>query len=80
MLHLITLPFRILTGILGFTIGLILFLFWAWCVYDCLTRLFSDPSKKGIWMAILLISLPLGLSWLAAMIYVIFGREQRVRF
>ena len=74
--NLITLPFRLLSGILGLTIFLIGLALWIFCIYDCAKRRFRDPNHKWIWLAVLVISWPLGVSWLAAAAYLIFGRQQ----
>ncbi|MBW3625716.1 MAG: PLD nuclease N-terminal domain-containing protein [Armatimonadetes bacterium] len=76
MWDLITLPFRLVSGLLGILIWIIIFALWVYCVYDCATRRFRDPNHKWIWLAVLLVSFPLGLSWLSAILYLIFGRQQ----
>ena len=80
MWNLITWPFRIFSSILGALIGIILFFLWAWCVYDCITRRFRDPSHKGIWLAVLILSMFIGAGPIAAFIYMMFGRQQSLRF
>lgn len=66
----------LISWLLHSLIGLILFAFWCWCVYDCITtRRFRDPNKRYIWLAVLIVSLLIGLFPLGAFAYIIFGRE-----
>ncbi len=47
-------------------IGLFFFIFWIIMLVDCVKRQFPE---RGMWLAILIISIFIGLSWLAAIIY-----------
>ena len=74
--NLITLPLRIVSGIFGAALFLLTLALWGFCVYDCAKRRFRDPNHKWIWLAVLVLSWPLGVPWLGAIAYLLFGRQQ----
>lgn len=79
MWDLLTWPFQALGWMLGLVIGLLLFGLWAFCVFDCIKRRFRDPNHKWMWLAALFVTIPFGLAWLAAVAYLVFGRQQAYR-
>lgn len=52
--------------IIAMVIGLAFFIFWIVMLVDCVKREFEQRST---WLAVLIVSMFLGLSWLAAIIY-----------
>lgn len=49
-----------------FALGLAFFIFWIVMLVDCVKREFE---QRGTWLAILIVSLFLGLHWLASILY-----------
>lgn len=54
-------------------LGLIL---WVWAIIDISKRQFTDPGNKTTWLIVLIVGLIIGLSLIAAIIYLIVGRKQ----
>jgi uncharacterized integral membrane protein len=54
-------------------IGLIL---WIWAIIDVSKRQFENPSNKTTWLIVLIVGFVVGLSLIAAIIYLIAGRKQ----
>ncbi len=75
MIQLLTWPFRMMGWLLGGLIALLMIVFWVWAVYDCATRRYADPNRKTLWLIGLVVSVFLGAGTLAALAYLIFGRE-----
>ena len=59
--------------IIGSLIGLIL---WIWAIIDVSKRQFSNPSDKTTWLIVLIVGFVVGLSLIAAIIYLIAGRKK----
>lgn len=54
-------------------IGLIL---WIWAIIDVSKRQFENPQNKTTWLIVLIVGFVVGLSLIAAIIYLIAGRKQ----
>jgi hypothetical protein len=54
-------------------VGLIL---WIWAIIDVSKRQFANPSDKTTWLIVLIVGFVIGLSWLAAIIYLVAGRKK----
>lgn len=54
-------------------IGLIL---WIWAIIDVSKRQFANPQDKTTWLIVLIVGFVVGLSLLAAIIYLIAGRKK----
>ena len=54
-------------------IGLIL---WIWAIIDVSKRQFQNPSDKTTWLIVLIVGFVVGLSLIAAIIYLIAGRKK----
>lgn len=74
--NLLTWPLRLVTGFLAMVIFLLSLALIIFCIYDCSKRRFRNPNHKWIWIAALVLSWPLGVSWLAAGAYLLIGRQQ----
>jgi hypothetical protein len=59
--------------IIASLIGLIL---WIWAIIDVSKRQFENPSDKTTWLIVLIVGFVVGLSLLAAIIYLIAGRKK----
>ena len=49
---------------------------WIWALVDCIKREFPGENDKMVWLIVLIVSFVVGLSWLAAIIYLIVGRKK----
>lgn len=54
-------------------IGLIL---WIWAIVDVTKREFANPSDKTTWLIVLIVGFVVGLSLIAAIIYLVAGRKK----
>jgi hypothetical protein len=54
-------------------LGLIL---WIWAIIDVSKRQFQNPSDKTTWLIVLIVGFVVGLSLIAAIIYLIAGRKK----
>ena len=54
-------------------IGLIL---WIWAIVDVSKRQFQNPSDKTTWLIVLIVGFVVGLSLIAAIIYLVAGRKK----
>lgn len=56
----------IILWVLAMAVGLFFLILWIIMLVDCIKR---DFEQRGTWLAILIISIFVGLSWLAAILY-----------
>lgn len=54
-------------------IGLIL---WIWAIIDVSKRQFANPQDKTTWLIVLIVGFVVGLSFIAAIVYLIAGRKK----
>lgn len=59
--------------IIASLIGLIL---WIWAIIDVSKRQFQNPSDKTTWLIVLIVGFVVGLTLIAAIIYLIAGRKK----
>jgi len=57
-------------------VGIVGLILWIWSIVDCSRRQFENPSNKTTWLIVLIIGFVVGLSLIAAIIYLIAGRKQ----
>lgn len=52
------------------------FILWLWAIIDCSKRQFANPSDKTTWLIVLIVGFVVGLSLIAAIIYLVAGRKK----
>lgn len=56
--------------------ALVGFALWLWAIIDVSKREFTNPSDKTTWLIVLIVGLVVGLSLIAAIIYLVAGRKK----
>jgi uncharacterized membrane protein len=61
--------------LLSHLIALAMIVLWIFCIWDCFTRRFRDPTHKWLWLAGIIV-LPI----VGCPLYLMLGREQGYRY